>query len=175
MQRLCSFVCTIPAPSLPKAIYPGPAQRANSWPIFSAFLCLLPSATLAFMVLAWGAHASPSVQSHMLPKRTAKSTQCSAAQIQPWRLVWGLLSPTWLLGNSLAASTGPGLHMVVVPQERGYWPGAPDGLPGQSPVGTAPGQAQVLRKVSMSKTCQARGSYSLWISRPWGGDTVQKN
>lgn len=50
-------------------------------------LCLFPSATFAFMVLAWVAYASPSVQSHMLPKRTAKSTRCSAARLQPWRLV----------------------------------------------------------------------------------------
>lgn len=72
----CIEGLTISASSLPNAPRSGPAQRANSWRIFSAFLCVPSSATLAFMVLAWGAHASPSVQSHMLLKRTAKSAWC---------------------------------------------------------------------------------------------------
>lgn len=72
--EVSSFVCIIPPSRLPQSALPWLGSGSQFLTrLLCLSLCPLPSATLAFMVLAWGAHASPSVQSHMLPARTAKS------------------------------------------------------------------------------------------------------
>lgn len=139
---MCSFVCTIPPSRL--------AQSTSLWlglgsqfltRLLCLSLCPLPSSTLAFTVLAWGAPASPSVQSHMLPARTAKS-----------RPVLGDSTPAPVAGlrpflPNLVARKQPGCHAEagpphgVVQQDLVCWPwGHLMSTQASLPVGTAPGQ-----------------------------------
>lgn len=103
-----SFVCCMPGSRLPQSALP----RAGSGSQFLTHLlclslCPLPSSTLAFMVLAWGARDSPSVQSHMLPARPAKSG-----------LVLSDSTPAW------AAGLRPSLPNLVARKQPGCCFGA---------------------------------------------------
>lgn len=120
---MSSFVCTVPPSRLPQSALPWPGSGSQ---FLTHLLCLslrpLPSATLAFMVLAWGAHASPSVQSHMLSARTAKlrpvlgdSTPAPVAGLRPFL-------PNVVARKQPGCHVRPGLHMVVVRQDRVCWP-----------------------------------------------------
>lgn len=133
-------LCTIPPSRLSQSASSQPGSGSQCLP---CLLCLslrpLPSSTLAFMVLAQGAHASPSVQSHMLPTRTAKSGPVLGDS--PPAPVAGLRP---FLPN-LVARKQPGCHVRAMSLRGGgaaepflLAPRAPDEHPGGPPRGYHP-------------------------------------
>ena len=173
-----SFVCIIPASSLPpkRLTQAGSGSQLLTHPSLPFSLSPPP-----FHSCLYVSSLGVPVPAHLFgpiccPQGLPSQAQCSVTLLQPGRLVWGLLCPTWLLGNSLAGCFGVGPRFGGV--MAGPWLLAQDTWRASMPAfygNCSWSGPRSLEKYKRARPSQAGESHSLWICRPQGGDLFRKN